>query len=363
MKFAVGYQLAEAGEESFVDIVGDYREHVAEVYFPWADLPSGRGALLSRRGYTDWTGQRRLEADLVALREMGVKLDLLLNANCYGRHAVSRFLENQVVSVLEHLDGLVGGADVVTTASPAVARTVQKRFGSIDVRASVNLRIGTVRAMEYVAGLFDSFHVQRERNRDLAALRELLAWAGARGKRLHLLVNSGCLPDCPGQVFHDNMVAHEAEIDETDNIPGWTPHVCWHFFRDRRNWPALLGATWVRPEDLHHYEGLFETVKLATRMHARPRAVIDAYVRRRWRGNLLDLMEPAFSPALAPHILDNEAFPDDFFQRTATCDRRCDRCDYCRDVLQRVLVRADGAAPAPLDRQDHGQTRSPAGRE
>jgi len=350
MKFAVGYQLPEPGEEPFVEMARDYRDAIAEVYFPWADMPSARAALLSRRGHTDWTGQRRLEADLVAFREMGLKLDVLFNANCYGRLAISQHLENQVVSVLEHLAAVAGGADVVTTASLTVARTVQRRFPDVEVRASVNMRIGTVKGMQYVAGLYDAFCVQRELNRDIRALTALRAWADAHGKRLMLLANSGCMAFCSGQVFHDNMVAHEREIDETVNIPDWTPHVCWNYLRDRAHWPAVLQNTWIRPEDLHHYDGLFDVVKLATRMHARPRAVLDAYTRRRCHGNLLDLFEPSFSPALAPHVIDSSRFPDDWFERTSTCGRTCHDCSYCRDVLDRVLVRADEVRLVPGQR-------------
>ena len=192
--------------------------------------------------------------------------------------------------------------------------------------------------------MFDGYCVQREYNRDLARLAELKAWAESAGKRLYVLANSGCLAFCAGQVCHDNMVAHEQEIDETDNIPDWTPHVCWNYFRQRANWPAVLAGAWVRPEDLHHYDGLFETVKLATRMHARPRMVIDAYARRRFRGNLLDLFEPSFSPLFAPYVLDNERFPAEWFGRTTSCDGRCQCCDYCRDVLRAVLVPAERLA-------------------
>ena len=342
MKFAIGYQLADEGEEPFADLVRDYRDHVAEVYFPWLHLPSGRAALTTRRGFTDWSAQQRLEQDLKAIRDMGVGLDLLFNANCYGRYAASELLQNRVRSVIEHLHDVVGGVDVVTTASLAVARTVQRDFPHVDVRASVNMRIGTVRAMGYVKGLFDSTCVQRDHNRDLKHLARLKAWADANGKHLTMLANSGCLSFCPGQVFHDNMVAHEQEIDETVNIPDWTPHVCWNNYRDRANWVYLLHATWVRPEDLHHYDALFPVVKLATRMHQRPRMVIDAYVRRRHHGNLLDLFEPGFGPAFAPYILDNARFPDDWFQRTSTCHRDCEACPYCQDVLNQVLTRADG---------------------
>ena len=144
MKLAVGYQLPDESEESFVEMVKDFHDHVAVVYFPWGDMPSGRAALAGRRGYTDWTAQEQLERDLAALREMGVRLDLLFNANCYGGQAVSRFLENHVVSVLEHLGKRVGGVDTVTTTSLAVARTVKRHSLNVEVRASVNMRIGTV---------------------------------------------------------------------------------------------------------------------------------------------------------------------------------------------------------------------------
>jgi len=156
-----------------------------------------------------------------------------------------------------------------------------------------------------------------------------------------MLANSGCLRFCSGQTFHDNLVAHEDEVDETVNIPGWTPHVCWAYLREPDNWPVILQSTWIRPEDLHHYDGLFDTVKLATRMSSRPRLIIQSYANRRFRGNLLDLFEPGFSPALAPSLIDNDKFPLDWFGRTSTCDRKCHRCTYCRDVLEQVITRID----------------------
>lgn len=338
MRFAVGYQLAEAGEPSFVEIVRDFREQIAEVYFPWADMPSGRASLATRRGYTNWRCQAQLEADLTALREMGVRLDLLFNANCYGGKALSRFLQQKVFSLLDHLRDSVGGVDTVTTTSLAVARAVKECAPETEVRASVNMRIGTVAGMDYVADIFDAFYVQRDFNRDLGHIRRLKRWSDAHEKKLYLLANSGCLAFCSGQIFHDNLVSHEQEIDETLNVPGWSPTVCWDYYRHRANWPAMLQSTWIRPEDMYHYEDIFPVVKLATRMHQRPRAVIQAYVDRRWHGNLLDLFEPGFSPAFAPFILDNDRFPEDWFQRTSTCRHDCELCGYCRETLDRVLV-------------------------
>ena len=338
MKFAVGFQLYEGDAEPFSEVVKLYRDKISEVFFPWQDIPTGRSGIASVHGYTDWTAQRRTEEELRKIKAMDVKLDLLFNANCYGQYALSEKLANTVISTVEYLNEAVGGVDIITTASPAIAHTVKKRFSDIEVRASVNMRIGTVKGMEYLSDLFDSFHVQRDYNRDLERLKELKKWADGADKKLIMLANSGCFAFCSGQTFHDNTVAHEAEICEVDNIKDFNPYVCWRNLKDRKNWHMVLENTWVRPEDIHNYEGLFDTVKLATRMHTHPAMVIGAYARGYHYGNTLDLFEPGFGRAFAPYIIDNKAFPDDWFERTSSCKKNCHECGYCKKVLDTVLL-------------------------
>ncbi len=342
MKYSVGFQLYEGDEEPFSEIVASYRDHISEVFFAWQDISTGRSAVATRHGYTDWGAQARCEEELRKIKALGVKLDLLFNGNCYGEYAISEKLANTVVSVIEHLEKAVGGVEIVTTASLAVAHTVKKYFPKIEVRASVNMKIGTVKGMEYLSDLFDSFHVQREYNRDLLHLRLLKEWADAHGKKLIMLANSGCFANCSGQTFHDNLVAHESEVCEVKNLDDFLPYVCHRKLRDRENWHMILENTWVRPEDIHHYDGLLDTVKLATRMHALPGMVIDAYARRKFYGNTLDLFEPGFGRALAPYIIDNQKFPSEWFTKISSCDKMCHRCGYCKSVLDRVLVNTEG---------------------
>lgn len=341
MKFAVGFQLYEDGEAPFSEIVRIYREQISEVFFAWQDIETGRSAVATRHGFTDWGAQRHLEEELSRIKHMGIKLDLLFNGNCYGAYALSEKLANTVISVLSHLEETVGGVEILTTTSPAIAHTVKKHFPTIEVRASVNMKIGTVKGMEYLSDLFDSFHVQREYNRDLAHLRMLREWADANGKKLVMLANSGCFSHCSGQIFHDNLVAHESEVCEVKNMDDFLPYVCWRTLKDRSNWHRILQNTWVRPEDLCHYEGLIDTVKLATRMHALPGLVIDAYARRSFYGNTADLFEPGFGRALAPYVIDHQRFPVDWFETTTSCDKLCHKCSYCKTVFESMLVNAE----------------------
>ncbi len=309
---------------------------VREVYFPWVDEPSGR----PRLGYEEEDDLEELELalrrDLTRLRAAGVRLDLLLNANCYGEGAMSSRLEGHVIDIVTRLVSWGLKPEIATVASPFVARTLKRIFPEIEVRASVNMRLTTLQAFEYLAPLFDSYYLGRDVQRDLGTVRRFSDWCRAHGKRLCVLANSGCLRNCPWQTFHDNLVAHSDEAIRLENVKGWSPHLCWTLYRDPANFAEILKATWIRPEDLARYEGLVDVVKLATRQHGNPGMVIGAYERGSFEGNLLDLLEPGFSPAFAPRFIDNAAFPADWFDRTGTCSRECVHCGYCEATLKTV---------------------------
>ena len=335
MNFAVGYRHVSEGEP-FSSAVLEQPD-VTEVYFPWVEEPSGRPKVGDGEGDDAATVCDVLHDELVALKAGGKRLDLLLNANCYGAEAMSKALEAHVIDILGTLIGWNTKPAVVTTASPFVARTVKKVFPEIEVRASVNMRLMTVQAMAYLSPWFDSYYLGRDVQRNLDTVRRAADWCHAHGKRIGILANSGCLRNCPWQTYHDNLIAHSSAALSTEPAKGFNPHLCWTLYRERKNFPEILKATWIRPEDLRRYEGIVDFVKLATRQHALPRLVVDAYVRGSFRGNLLDLLEPGFSPAFRPQVIDNAAFPPDWFERSGRCGRECTGCGYCERVWAAVV--------------------------
>ena len=332
--FSVGYRVLCAEAGCFSDIVRDFRNHIDEVYFAWPGDASGRAPLAP-----ETADQVRWE--LERIRSLGVPLHLLLNASCYGGQALSPALVERVRSQVAELVDRVGLRGV-TTLSPLIARTVKAEFPDVKVRASVNMRLGTVRSMAYVARWFDEYCVQREYNRHPARLAALQDWAADNGKALYVLANSGCLNFCSAQTFHDNAVAHEDEINSGPTVGGLTT-LCREYYSDSGHWINLLqGSSWLRPEDIAAHRRIFSGgYKLATRLHDDPRRVIGAYARACFRGNLPDLLEPGFGPLLYPHIIDNSRFPSDWFERTTACGECCD-CGYCATVLERVLVNVNG---------------------
>ena len=280
MKFSAGYQA----DTAWIDALIARRDALCDVYFAFGAMPSGRMAVADE--------ERQLE-DLGRLADAGISLHLLFNANCYGAKAQSRKLFDEIGGTIERFaDGALAG---VTTTSPLIARFVKDNFPDLETRASVNMEIGTEEGMEYLADVFDGFYLKRELNRDIDAVRKVKEWCDRNGKKLYILANSGCLNYCSSHVFHDNLVAHEAEIAREDNGYAYRG-TCWTWLANAENRAKWMGRTnWIAPEDVTKYEGLCAAMKLATRVNAHPVRILESYATGSHVGDIKGLLEPDHS--------------------------------------------------------------------
>ena len=335
MKFIVGYQLTDGA--TFVDEIITHRDRIREVYFSWGDMPSGRKGLSDDCGELLFEKQIRQSDDLKKLSAAGLHFNLLLNANCYGKDSQSRSFFYSIGNTVDFVQREFGLTSV-TTASPLIAKFLHENFEGLDVRASVNMEIGTVEGISYVKDFFDSFYVRREFNRNMGQLRALRAWCDENGKEMYLLANSGCLNNCSAHVFHDNLVAHEAEISKMDNGYDFRG-VCWEFLEKPENKFLWLERTnFIRPEDLVHYEGLVTAVKLATRVNRAPERVLRAYAERKYIGSVMELLEPNHSGAFYPQYIENSKIGKDFAEQALFCDKNCRSCGRCAEIMQDACV-------------------------
>ncbi len=299
MKFSVGYQCTPL---PLIDEILREKEKISEVYFSWADYPNGRNSQLRQKRLTAEEAHARQKADLRRLSEGGIRLNLLFNAMCYGKDSQSRAFFEGIGDTVDTLMTEYGIASVTTT-SPLIARFLKDNFPTLEVRASVNMSIGTIEGMDYIKDVFDSFYAAREQNRDLAALRSLKQWCDAHGKKLYGLANSGCLNHCSAHVFHDNLVAHEQEIAREDNGYAFEG-VCRKHLKENPR-AILTRSSFIRPEDVPLYEGVFEALKLATRVSSVPLRILKAYLSGAYRGSVTDLLEPNHSALFYPKLLEN----------------------------------------------------------
>lgn len=335
MKYSIGYQLPD-GYDSTYSLCCDYREHISDVYFSWANEPGGRMPLCSDdRESIREVAQCQL-GELKDIRKLGISLTLLFNANCYGEQANSKEFAKKVTNLCEYLKKEID-ISCITTTSPFVAKAIKTAFSDdIVIKASVNMRISAVQTIDQLGAYFDGFYIAKELNRDLSAISKLSEYCKKLGKKIYILANSGCLSFCGFQTYHDNLVAHHKYMQSSDER---FPSPCWEYLYRLDGDEALskiLSSNWIRPEDVKNYELYFDEMKLATRMHTSPRRVVSAYARGRFSGNLTDLFEPSYSTLFHGTVLDNRLVPKDFFEITSTCGKRCDSCSYCKSVVEKI---------------------------
>lgn len=304
MKYSVGYQLREDPE--FLQSIVRNKKQIHEVYFSWGDFANGRNSQLRQSNLTPWEVQLKQETELRLLSSQGLKFNLLFNATCYGKDSQSKAFFTKIGETVQYIQQNIGLTSITTT-SPLIAKFIKENFDGIDVRASVNMSIGTIEGMEYIKKYFDSFYLKRELNRDFKAISYLKKWCDQNGKVLYALANSGCLNNCSAHVFHDNLVSHESETSAMDN--GYSfEGVCRQYLSDEKNLCSLLDNTnYIRPEDIHLYEESFSAMKLATRVSMYPERIIKAYLEdRSYSGSILDLLEPNHTGLLYPKLLENK---------------------------------------------------------
>ena len=336
MKYIVGYPIKE--NKAFLSDIITSKDSISEVYFSWGDLPNGRSALSTDEAQTSFEIQQRQASDLKLLSSEGVKLNMLFNANCYGKDSQSRAFFYKIGNLIDYIQREFGLSSV-TTGSPLIAKFVKENFEGIDVRASVNMEIGSIEGISYVSGFFDSFYVKRELNRNLPMLLKLRRWCDDNGKQMYLLANSGCLNNCSAHIFHDNLVAHEAEISTMDNGYQFRG-VCWDFLSDKQNLEKWLQRTnFIRPEDIELYDDITPAVKLATRVNSAPARVLAAYLGKRYRGSVMELLEPNHSGIFYPSYIENSNFDETFASHVMTCKKNCEECGFCADVTRRACVK------------------------
>lgn len=331
MKFSVGYQMCE--NNSFIDVIIKHKSKIKEIYFSWGDFANGRNLQIQQARFAPWEAQERQIADLKKLYENGIYFNLLFNGNCYGEDSLSRSFYNKIGDTVQYISQNFA-LTAITTTSPLIAKFVKGNFENIKTRASVNMEIGTIQGMDYLAEYFDGYYMKREYNRDFNTIKRLKNWCGENGKTLHILANSGCLNHCSAHTFHDNLVSHESKISKMDNCYEFSG-LCHEYLKNHEKRLSLVRDTnFIRPEDLHIYEPYFDSVKLATRVSDKPVQILESYVNEKCTGNILEILEPNHAGRIYPYVIDNQKLKNDYLY----CCHDCQKCGKCEENYKNALI-------------------------
>jgi collagenase-like PrtC family protease len=235
---------------------------------------------------------RRQVADHVKhVRNSGMAFNYLLNASCMGNREMTRKGQKEINLLLDWISDI--GVTAVTVASPFMLQMVKTRQPHLKVRISVFGGIDRVRKAQMWEELgadcivLDSILV----NRELETLAEIRKSVKCD---LELMANNNCLTGCAMSPMHMNALAHTGQ--------SWHENkgffIDWCFLKctemKLRDPVHYIRSEWIRPEDLHVYEGMgYDLFKLAERDIPTEMMMIriKAYAARRYDGNLLDLIQ------------------------------------------------------------------------
>ncbi len=324
-KLAVGW----FDNVAFTETCAPYVPRLKEVFFAWPGV-------IASRPMDDWTPERRarIVADLQWARAQGIELDAIFNANCYGDIALSETLADHVTEKLKEMDAAGLFPEHLTTTSPFIATVVRQRFPSVKIRFSINMDIASTSALSYVDELYDEFYAGRNDHRRLDYVAKLGAWAREHGKMMGIQANPGCLRNCPFHQFHNNLHGHNRMGQSAAGAKfGFSVFRCRTNY-ERGNYEDFLRAIWIRPEDLPLYEPHVGVVKLATRRHPNPAAIIRAYATYAYDGDLAAIMDPCYT---FPMVIDNQALgASPLWPKVRDCidADNCRHCGACTALLK-----------------------------
>jgi hypothetical protein len=153
-----------------------------------------------------------LYKDLSELKNTGKNLNLLLNASCYGQYAVTVELQKRLYNIFIKLQQHKCYPDIVTTASPFIAKFIRKNIKNVKIRMSIVNDISSVDNLRYSSDLFDGYYISPSINRNLHKLKIIKEWCDLNNKDICILANSACLANCPYTHYHYNIISHYHEI-------------------------------------------------------------------------------------------------------------------------------------------------------
>jgi collagenase-like PrtC family protease len=351
---------------------------------------------------TSWS---TLKSAIRQAHDHHIAFNYLLNAATLNGMEQTRAGQRAIRGLIDALDEI--GVDHLTVASPYLLRLIKSRYPRFKVRVGVFALVNNpAKAKSWEEMGADTLCISATScNRDFPLLTAI-----RRAVRcdLQLIANASCLPDCTHELAHMNLMTASSRTGDANK--GFCLDYCFlHCSAKKLREPLnYIRSTWIRPEDLVHYQRLgYTNFKLVERSCSTDLLVkrVAAYSAQSFDGNLLEIAGPvaqvgkeqgatawqrmrmaalmarplkikiasllktkryaqaalfsAFDKARAPVYIDNRAL-DGFLagQIDHSCfERDCGQCGYCAAWADKAITMNETYRSGMLtqaDELDHG---------
>lgn len=318
-----------------------YKEHkgncIREIYMSGPQEYTGSGRISPEMHFSAF------EDVVNRIHGEGIRVNLLLNSVCEGDDWYSSQVLNSTMNYLTRAHEELG-VEAITVANPLYIREVRRRFPKLEICASVLSDIDCVqKALIFKKAGADTITPDVDINRNLPLLKRI---KDATQSEIKLMVNEGCLFRCAFRKFHFNYISHKSR--KPDKAKGVKPEdnvFSLNCIQLSKSDPSqLLKSCWIRPEDARKYESITGYFKLVGRTSSKSMIVrsLDAYMGESWDGDLLELMAGNLYSVGMSHLMhvDNKSLDAvKFFEKITSCDKECSECDYCGELIGRLIRR------------------------
>lgn len=342
---------------------------VSEVYASMDSNPvgSGRPAIVLPK-----VTQEFVESYIKQVHNHNIQFCYLLNGSCLGNLEFEKNTNSKIIEYIEWLNSI--GVDSIKVTIPYLLELIKKHFPKLKVVVSTISGVNSINS----AKLWESMGADKitldfmiNRNFDLIKVIRRAVKC-----EIELLLNDVCLYNCPYRNYHYNLNAHASQLDYRP----YSTYCLLHCTLDRlENHAQILMSPWIRPEDIEKYEKLgVNNFKISGRRNSSKWLLrtINAYARRKYPGNLMDLLVSVVfgsntdinsfnnrdieSPEFKKYITNIDKIPPDrkmwnelppfkgyidnsllsgfieYFEN-GCCDSECDKCTYCLDWANKVV--------------------------
>lgn len=295
--------------------------------------------------------------------------NLAFNYLLNGTELNNEFSRETTKKIYENLDWISNiGIDWVTVCNPRIAQIIHRNYSKLNMNVSVFSHVRTKRQIGFWQRIgAKSINLDRELVRNLKQLESLTK---STDLELILLANDPCLLNCPYELYHDNLMSKNSLTGE--KYYHYCSFTC--MLEYISNPVEIIKSSFIRPEDIDFYENIgIRNFKIVDRNRTTKFIVnaVNAYVKRKYNGNLIDLMsiyssfdrkhEPLFQlseelnektidvfwkalPAIVDIRLNNKDLHGliekaGFFDCNALS---CDKCRICNEFENKIYINTKG---------------------
>ncbi len=333
--------------DSFVDAIAalnqEYTNAGRKVYELYGSFQHGAFHSARPAKYLPLVDKTAFRNHVQRCLQKKITFNYLLNGTNYANYEYSHTGRKELEELLHFLCD--AGVRSVTVTSPYIIDIINKRFPELEVVVSTIGYVGAKRGIDQFRGIgAKRIVLDVEVNRDFSFLQRIVPDCKID---LEIVVNPVCLYQCHFKYSHYCTAtfgshSHSGGIGHPYN----QYYLNWCYLEKLKRPGEFLRSPWVRPEDLHLYQGLgMRHFKIAGRGLDEKELVRRAkyYLQEEFQGNLLALLgwphwlqfrKTATGKLLEPLdiYLENEkldGFLHFFEQHNPPCRLGCEGCGHC----------------------------------